>query len=222
MSKPSKLEEFTEDKARPLPVILLVDASGSMSVEGKIETLNQAVAEMLDSFSEQDDLRGQIHVMVIIFGGNEAIIHQELQPVSEVKWDTMTASGRTPMGGAFDLTLKVFEDREQIPLRAYRSTLVLVSDGLPTDEWREPLQRLLTSERGSQADRFALSIGDDADMEILETFADSSLSPIFEAHEIRKIKLFFRCVTEIIQGRLNSNDPNSVIRVDPDNIDANF
>ncbi|HCA19477.1 MAG TPA: hypothetical protein DEO40_02225, partial [Treponema sp.] len=42
---PSK---YTVAKARPLPVILLLDRSGSMSGE-KISTLNSAVNEMIQS-----------------------------------------------------------------------------------------------------------------------------------------------------------------------------
>ena len=43
---PSK---YTVAKARPLPVILLLDRSGSMSGE-KISTLNSAVNDMIQSF----------------------------------------------------------------------------------------------------------------------------------------------------------------------------
>ena len=72
------------------------------------------------------------------------------------------AAGNTPMGAAFDLVVKMVEDHAQIPSRAYRPTVVLVSDGQPNDEWREPLQRLLASDRASKASRFVLGIGDDA------------------------------------------------------------
>jgi len=44
------LREFTASIPRPLPVLLLADVSGSMSVDGKIDALNVAVAAMLESF----------------------------------------------------------------------------------------------------------------------------------------------------------------------------
>ncbi len=43
----SKLKEFTASSARPLPVLLLADVSGSISTNGKIDALNDAVQEML-------------------------------------------------------------------------------------------------------------------------------------------------------------------------------
>src|SRR5690606_12720836 len=53
----SKLKEFTMSSARPLPVIVLADVSGSMSANGKIDALNDAVSEMIATFAEEDDTR---------------------------------------------------------------------------------------------------------------------------------------------------------------------
>ena len=38
----SRLKEFTTQTARPLPVVLLADVSGSMGTDGKIQALNHA------------------------------------------------------------------------------------------------------------------------------------------------------------------------------------
>ena len=166
----SKLKEFTASTARPLPVLLLADISGSMSANGKIEALNDAVQEMLDSFGREDDSRAEIHVSVVTFGQAGAKVHQPLTPASKVQWARMTASGGTPMGAAFDVATGIIDDRAQIPSRAHRPTIVLVSDGQPTDDWQGPLKRVLASERASKAARFAMGIGDDADAAMLGAF----------------------------------------------------
>ena len=49
---PSK---FTAPKAKPLPVVLLLDVSGSMSGE-KIRNVNDAVRDMLNTFSGCEQL----------------------------------------------------------------------------------------------------------------------------------------------------------------------
>ena len=49
----SRLKEFTTQTARPLPVILLADVSGSMGVDGKIQALNHAVREMIEAFEPE-------------------------------------------------------------------------------------------------------------------------------------------------------------------------
>src|ERR1019366_6584232 len=82
----SKLKEFTASTARPLPVLLLADVSGSMSTNGKIDALNDAVQEMLESFGGEDDSRAEIHCAVVTFGQAGAKLHQPLTPASKLQW----------------------------------------------------------------------------------------------------------------------------------------
>ena len=133
--------------ARPLPVIILADISGSMAADHKIDVLNSAIAEMLSQLSGESTRQVVIQVSIITFGGSEATIHQPLEAVGSVQWHNMTASGKTPMGAAFDLARTLIEDRDQIPSRSYTPTLVLVSDGIPTDDWETPLDNVLKCER---------------------------------------------------------------------------
>jgi uncharacterized protein YegL len=155
-------KDFTLSTPRPLPVILLLDVSGSMKEHGKIDALNTAVANMINEFAQEDDRRIAIHLGIITFGGKAAQWHQPLKLASEVKWAAMQASGQTPMGAAFALATQTIEDREQISSRAYAPALVLVSDGEPTDDWQSPLTALLNAPRASKAQRLAMAIGDDA------------------------------------------------------------
>lgn len=205
----SKLKEFTASAARPLPVILLADISGSMSVEGKIEALNQSVREMLSTFSSSDDLRAEIHVAVITFGG-EARLHVPLQPASSVKWVDMSADGGTPMGQAMTLAADLVEDKDKIPGRAYRPTVVLISDGQPTDSWQAGLDRLTKQGRAQKADRMALAIGGDADVDMLRRFLGDEKKQVFVAADARRIKDFFQFVTMSVTARSRSANPNEV------------
>ena len=211
----SKLKDFVVTTARPLPVILLADVSGSMATNGKIDALNDAIQSMIESFAAEDHSRAEIHVSVIAFGKGGARLHQPLLPAAQIKWDRVTAAGKTPRGAAFDLVVKMVEDHDQIPSRAYRPTVVLVSDGQPTDEWREPLQRMLASDRAAKASRFVLGIGDDADPAMLAEFLADPAARVYSAHEARQIKNFFRWVTMSVTQRTRSVNPNSVVVVDP-------
>lgn len=214
----SKLKEFTVSSARPLPVILMADVSGSMAADGKIDALNSAVAEMMAAFAEEDDGRAEIHVAVVTFGG-DAGLHVELTPANGVQWAPMKANGRTPMGAALDIVTDLIEDRERVPSRAYRPTVVLVSDGLPNDEWRGPLAQLLGSERAAKAQRFALGIGADADHDVLRAFLDDPEGRVFEAHEAREIRKFFQWVTMSVTSRSRSSHPNQTVDIDPLDLD---
>jgi uncharacterized protein YegL len=206
MSQP---EKFITLAARPLPVILLVDASGSMAEGGKIAALNQAVRDMLAAFSSSDDLRAEIHVAILTFGG-VARVHTPLQPASAVRWADIQAGGGTPMGSAMTLAAELIDDREQVPARAYRPTVVLVSDGQPTDDWTAGLKRLTQQGRAQKADRMALAIGADADVEMLRRFLVDEKKQVFVAADARRIREFFAFVTMTMTARGRSATPNDI------------
>jgi len=211
------LSDFTIATPRPLPVIVLADISGSMSENGKIDSLNHALDEMIKSFATEAQDRAEIQVSVITFGKAGAQIHSELTPASKAAWSPMQADGGTPLGAAISLATSLVEDRQRIPGRAYRPAIVLVSDGQPTDEWKEPVKRLLASERGSRADRFALAIGDDADKAMLGAFLGDPAKAVLQASDARQVQTFFRWVTMSVTSRSRSATPNAApIQPPPD------
>lgn len=212
------LNEYTVSTPKPLPVILLVDVSGSMAANGKIEALNTAVAEMISSFAQDETDQAQIQVAVITFG-SEAKLYKPLTPAVNLEWQPMTAEGKTAMGAAFDLATNLIEDRQQMPIRAYRPAIVLVSDGMPTDAWKPALDRLLNSERGKKAERFTLGIDAKESHAMLRAFLDDPIARVFEAHESRQIRNFFRWVELTVTLRSRSAMPNQSIKIDPDDVD---
>jgi uncharacterized protein YegL len=214
MQNDTEFKEFSASSTRVLPVILLTDVSGSMSVEGKIEALNRAVSNMIETFGDEDDLRAEIHVAVITFGGEAAKVHTHLSPSGEVEWEPMNASGKTPMGGAMELAANLIEDKEAIPSKAYRPTVVLVSDGQPTDDWQQGLRRLSQEGRASKANRMALAIGGDADEAMLRRFLNDSEKVVYRADDAKRIKEFFEFVTMTVTARSRSVNPNEVPEMD--------
>jgi uncharacterized protein YegL len=204
----NKLKEFTSAVARPLPVIVLADTSGSMSENGKIEALNTALNDMVAGFAEEEQGRAEIHVAVITFGG-VAEVHLDLVPAAKVVLRPLGASGKTPMGGAFDLARGLVEDQQKIPSRAYAPAIVLLSDGQPTDEWEPALAQLLGSERAKKAQRFALGIGADADATVLRRFVSNPEGKVYGAADAMQIKSFFRWVTMSVATRSRSTTPDA-------------
>ena len=210
----SKFKEFTISAPRPLPVIVLADISGSMSVDGKIEVLNTSIETMARDFASQDERRGEIQVAVIAFGGESASLVQAPVPAREFRWHAMDADGRTPLGHALAMVRELLEDRDQIPSRSYRPTLILVSDGQPNDEWEGPLRELLASERASKAFRVAVAIGADADRGVLRDFLGDPQARVFEANEARDISEFFRRVTMSVSRALTSGNYQTLDSLD--------
>lgn len=207
--KMSGLKQFQMTSARPLPVIVLADVSGSMVADGKIEALNAALQDMISSFADQSRVKAEIQVGLITFGGDAATAHLPLAPAHQIKrLDTLRAEGRTPMGSALELATSLLDDKELIPSRAYRPVLVLVSDGMATDDWKQAFSRLQSSERAQKASRFAMAIGSDADEVMLKSFANDPEAPLFRANNARDILRFFQAVTMSVTVKSQSPNPD--------------
>lgn len=208
------LKEFAVKSARPLPVVILADTSGSMGVLGKIEALNQSIRDMVKSFAAESRLRAEIQLGVVTFGG-VAKAHLPLTPAHQIQGiQEFVADGMTPLGEALTIARELIEDHELIPSRAYRPILVLLSDGYPNDDWEEPFQALLASERAQKATRIALAIGTDADEAMLEQFGNDPEAPLFHADNAAEIVRFFRAVTMSVVSHSRSTDPSRSLKLD--------
>ncbi len=200
--------DYTVPTAKPLPVIFLLDVSGSM-YGSKILALNQAVEDMLQSFSAENAMENEIRVSVITFG-NQVKLHLPFTKADEIKWIALQADGGTPMGTALRMAKDMIEDKDIIPSRAYRPAVVLVSDGQPNDSWGKPLEDFISSGRSAKCDRMALAIGRDADESVLGKFVQGTTNPLFHAENAAKLKDFFKFVTMSVTVRSKSRTPNSV------------
>lgn len=217
---PSK---FTIASAKPLPVVLLLDTSGSMSGE-KIRNLNDAVRDMLEVFRATENGETEIWVAVITFGA-EVKLHQALISAGDVQWHDLSAGGGTPLGVAFQMAKAMIEDNNVVPSRAYRPTVVLVSDGRPGDSWEKPLQAFIKEGRSAKCDRMGMAIGADADEEVLGKFIEGTKNPLFYAENAKQLRDFFKFVTMSVTIRTKSQTPNVVpeagtIDVKPATIEA--
>lgn len=205
----SELKKFQMQSARPLPVIVLADTSGSMSVGGKIQALNRGLKDMVASFASESRVRAELQVSVIAFGGSGAEMILPLTPAHQIEGVAgLEASGMTPLGGALTIASDLIEDKERIPSRAYKPVVVLISDGYPNDDWQGPFQRFVNGERTAKATRFAMAIGSDADEAMLSDFANDPEAPLFRAENARDIHRFFQAVTMSVSARSQSTKPN--------------
>ena len=213
------MHDFVAATARPLPVIILADISGSMAGDGKIENLNMAIKTMIASFAKESRLNAEIQVALVTFGGECASAHVPLTPAHQITdVQQLMAGGGTPMGSAFEMVTAMVEDKTLIPSRAYRPTIVLISDGWPTDEWEAPFAALQQSERAKKAVRMAMAIGSDADKNMMKAFINDPETPVFEAHNSQDIVRFFRAVSMSVSSRSRSNTPNQMTKIDFKNL----
>jgi uncharacterized protein YegL len=169
--------------SRPLHFIWMVDGSGSMRVDGKIQALNHAIHEAIPHMrtAALESPHATVFVNAIRFADEARWMGDKLTPVSEFRWNDIEAYGSTCLGEA----LTMVGEALQPPLmteRAMPPVLALVTDGLPTDDFRAGLDHLLSKPWGQQALRVVVAIGEDSAspdaQEIFRAFiANDALKP---------------------------------------------
>ena len=165
---------------RPLHFFWLLDCSGSMGVNGKINSLNFAVREAIPEMrsAAESNPRAQLLVRVLTFASDAKWHVPTPVTVDQFNWVDVTADGVTDMGRAFKL---VAAQLEMPPMeeRAIPPVLALVTDGQPTDDYRSGLTAMDQTPWGKRAVRIAIAIGADADKDVLQEFlGNSELQPI--------------------------------------------
>ena len=214
-------KKFTTPSAKPIPVVLLLDVSSSMHGD-KIDNLNKAVQDMVDAFAQEEKMETEILISVITFG-SQVELHIPFTKASQVQWQMLQSDGMTPMGTALKMAKEMIEDKETTPSRAYRPTIILVSDGQPNDSWKGPLDDFITSGRSSKCDRMAIAIGRDADEAVLKKFIQGTSHELFYAENAAQLHEYFQKITMSVTMRSQSKNPNVVpdpsdIKLDGDNV----
>ncbi len=214
-----KLSNFVSKEPRALPVFILADTSGSM-MGAKINELNLALRHMISEFQNVDEIRGKFQLSIITFGP-DVQVSQPLADVEDVQLTELSAGGRTPMGAAFETVSAMIEDKSVVSSRSYTPTIVLVSDGVPTDcpekyhsigdysKWAA-LNKLKNGERSRKCQCLALAIGNDADVNMLREFIGNADTPLIKAHNVQGISKFFKWVTMSTIARMSSVNPDII------------
>jgi uncharacterized protein YegL len=174
--------DIVNNQTQRLPCVILVDGSGSMIEDGKIDALNSGLKDLEAALKNDPFTRVSVQVMIIRFGGEEPTI---LTPWTDAAFFTapdVIASGRTPMGKAMDLAMQELEDhkaalrREGITFK--RPWVWLLSDGGATDiGWEQVAERSRQAQQNKKFYFYPVSVfspkeGNDH-AEILRKFGDN-------------------------------------------------
>lgn len=137
----------------------------------KIGTVNHAIQSTIPEMADaaKDNPNAQLLVRTLKFSTGASWVTTAPVRIEDFAWDDLDAGGVTDLGKAFEmlaaqLTIPPMSERALPPV------LVLLSDGQPTDDYKKSLDKLLHLPWGKKAVRIAISIGQDADDDVLEQF----------------------------------------------------
>ena len=199
-----------------LPVCLVLDISGSMeetlrSSRGrvkKIDELNNNIEMLFDTIRNDPNANAMSDICLIGCGGDAPVVICGYSNVDKIKFQRLTAFGRTPLGASVDLALDLLQKRRRFyrdsGIEHYKPILMIMSDGMPTEY---PSQYIQSAHRCSEMVNneglkvLPIGIGDSANLDILNLF-----SPKVQAKVIVNMDVFKELFRMLSKSMSNSDN----------------
>ncbi|WP_237152373.1 vWA domain-containing protein [Oryzibacter oryziterrae] len=167
--------EFAINQEDRCPVVLLLDVSGSMFDDGKIDRLNEGLISFKNEIMSDPITSLRVEVSIITFGGSVNVVH-EFSSAELINLPPLQAMGATPLGEAVDAALAEIEHRKAEyrtnGINYYRPWIWILTDGAPTDDdWQSAAERAREAEANRKATVFCVGIGRDANLQVLAEFS---------------------------------------------------
>ena len=196
-----------EMSARPLNFFWIADCSGSMSSNGKMQSLNTAIREAIPQMRDvaRSNPNAQVFVRAIKFATGANWHVAQPTPLEQFQWTDLKAGGVTDMGKAFKMMAEQLK-MPPMPSRGLPPVLVLITDGHPTDEVGQGIKAIMDEPWGKRAVRIAIGIGPDADYNMLKRFiGNEELAPL-QANNAQDLTNYIKWAsTAVLQS---SSSPN--------------
>ncbi len=158
--------------SRPVHFFWVIDTSSSMGIEGKMQQLDMSIREALPEMRAvaQENPVADLLVRTLTFSNGARWNNPQPVPVEDFEWPGGTvADGLTDFGEALRLVASQLQT-PPMPERALPPVIAIVSDGLPTDDWKKGLAELDAAPWGKKAVRLAILIGSEQSVDVLQVF----------------------------------------------------
>lgn len=164
-----------------MDLILMIDTSGSMSGQ-KIASVYDSIENLMESLCGYNNLVEPVNCCVQLYSRDVRWLYDTMISVKDFKWSLPECTGMTSMGEACS-TLAAFIESNNI---GDNLKILIITDGCPTDDFEEGMDKLQKTKGFVSADKFALAIGEEADIASLLSFTGDE-SKIYRPNTIEDL-----------------------------------
>ena len=153
---------------KSLVIFFLIDTSGSMKGK-KMGELNTVMEELIPEIRRVGEADTEVKVAVLTFSTEVRWMYSTPIAIEDFEWARLRASGVTSMGAAFkELSLRMSRNSYlNSPSLSFAPVIFLMTDGYPSDDYREGLKELQSNSWYKFGLKAALGIGDEANDDVL-------------------------------------------------------
>jgi len=159
---------------KSLVIFFLIDTSGSMKGK-KMGELNTVMEELIPEIRRVGEADTEVKVAVLTFSTEVRWMYSTPIPIEDFEWARLRASGVTSMGAAFkELSARMSRNSYlNSPSLSFAPVIFLMTDGYPSDDYREGLKELQSNSWYKFGLKAALGIGEEANDDVLAEFTGS-------------------------------------------------
>ncbi len=160
---------------KSLVIFFLIDTSGSMKGK-KMGELNTVMEELIPEIRRVGEADTEVKVAVLTFSTEVRWMYSAPIPIEEFEWARLRASGVTSLGAAFkELSLRMSRNSYlNSPSLSFAPVIFLMTDGYPSDDYKEGLRELQSNSWYKFGLKAALGIGSEANDNVLAEFTGSA------------------------------------------------
>ncbi|MBR5372183.1 MAG: VWA domain-containing protein [Oscillospiraceae bacterium] len=164
----------TSVSKKSLVIFFLIDTSRSM-VGKKMGELNTVMEELIPEIRRVGEADTDVKIAVLTFGTQVRWMYAEPISIEDFEWSRLRADGVTNMGEAFkELNARMSRNSFlNSPSLSFAPVIFLMTDGYPSDDYKEALAELSTNSWYKFGLKAALGIGQEANDEMLAEFTGS-------------------------------------------------
>lgn len=197
------VDDLNDNPTTRVPVVLCLDVSASMTIDNRIDQLNQGVQEFFRSVSEDHIARYSAEICIVTFGSEAQKLidfnYADRQKAAFAKM-TLQAKGNTAMGAAVEMSLSLLDARkkeyQEKGIDYWQPWLVLMTDGQATDNIDTAVARCQELVGQGKLVIFPLALGKGANLKQLELF--SPKRPPMRINE-HKMSEFFNWLSQSVR-----------------------
>lgn len=195
-----------------MDIFIMIDISGSM-IGHKISAVTDALDNMKEALVDYSYDNGPVRICTELFSREVQWSPEHLVSIDKFQWEEPICTGMTSLGKACSSLANVLQNT----ICSDSIKIILISDGCPTDDYDEGLRDLHNLMIFKDSDRYAIGLGEDADVAALSDFTDDA-NKVYRITELDKL---LDCLTNAVMQDISNADESEVLPSYSHNTESN-